>query len=88
MISNHFSLESVFFTKTKSRIKRPQVMSIVKFCPAALDFGYDFVLLVHFLVLVPVLVLVLVLVLVMVMVQVLVLVLVHISSWHTGTPYV
>ena len=32
-----------------SRIKRPQVMSMVKFSPIALNFGYDFVLLVHFL---------------------------------------
>ena len=31
-----------------SRIKRPQVMSMVKFCPTALNFGYAFVLLVHF----------------------------------------
>ena len=31
-----------------SRIKRPQVMSMVKFSPIALNFGYDFVLLVHF----------------------------------------
>ena len=31
-----------------SRIKRPQVMSMVKFSPTALNFGYDFVLLVHF----------------------------------------
>ena len=32
-----------------SRIKLPQVMSMVKFSPIALNFGYDFVLLVHFL---------------------------------------
>ena len=32
-----------------SRINLPQVMSIVKFSPIALNFGYDFVLLVHFL---------------------------------------
>ena len=31
-----------------SRIKRSQVMSMVKFSPTALNFGYDFVLL-HFL---------------------------------------
>ena len=31
------------------RIKRSQVMSMVEFCPIALNFGYDFVLLVHFL---------------------------------------
>ena len=31
-----------------SRIKRPQVMSMVKFSPIALNFRYDFVLLVHF----------------------------------------
>ena len=31
-----------------SRIKRPQVMSMVKFSPIALNLGYDFVLLVHF----------------------------------------
>ena len=31
-----------------SRIKRPQVMSMVKLSPIALNFGYDFVLLVHF----------------------------------------
>ena len=30
-----------------SRIKRPQVMSMVKFGPTTLNFGYDFVLLVH-----------------------------------------
>ena len=29
--------------------KRPHVMSVVKFGPTALNFGYDFVLLVHFL---------------------------------------
>ena len=29
------------------RIKRPQVMSMVEFSPTALNFGYDFVLLVH-----------------------------------------
>ena len=32
-----------------SRIKRPKVMSMVKFSPIALNFGHDFVLLVHFL---------------------------------------
>ena len=31
-----------------SKIKRPQVMSMVKFRPIALNFGYDFVLLVLF----------------------------------------
>ena len=31
-----------------SRIKRPQSMSTVKFSPTTLNFGYDFVLLVHF----------------------------------------
>ena len=31
------------------RIKRPQVMSMVKFSPIALNFGYDFNVLVHFL---------------------------------------
>ena len=31
-----------------SRIKRTQVMSMVKFSPIALNFGYDFVLLVYF----------------------------------------
>ena len=31
-----------------SMIKRYQVMSMVKFSPIALNFGYDFVLLVHF----------------------------------------
>ena len=31
-----------------SMIKHPQVMSMVKFSPIALNFGYDFVLLVHF----------------------------------------
>ena len=31
-----------------SKIKRPQVMSMVKFSPTALNFGYDFVLLVRF----------------------------------------
>ena len=30
-----------------SRIKRSQVMSMVKFGPTTLNFGYDFVLLVH-----------------------------------------
>ena len=30
-----------------NRIKRPQVMFMVKFSPTALNFGYDFVLLVH-----------------------------------------
>ena len=37
-----------FLTKTKRRIKPSQVMSIEKFSPIALNFGYDFVLLVHF----------------------------------------
>ena len=32
-----------------SRIKPPQVMSMAKFGPTALHFGYDFVLLMHFL---------------------------------------
>ena len=32
-----------------SKIKRPQVMSMVKFSPTALIFGYDFVPLVNFL---------------------------------------
>ena len=31
-----------------SRIKRSQVMWMVKFSPTALNFGYDFLLLVHF----------------------------------------
>ena len=35
------------FLLTLSRIKRPQVMLRVKFSPTALNFGYDFVLLVH-----------------------------------------
>ena len=45
-------LESVFFGRFLlglSRIKHPQVMSMVKFGPRALNFGYDFVLLVIFL---------------------------------------
>ena len=44
-------LESVLgcFSLRLSRIKRSQVMSIVKFSPTALNFGYDFALLVHFL---------------------------------------
>ena len=37
------------FLLTLSRIKRPQVMFMVKFSPTALNFGYDFVVLVHFL---------------------------------------
>ena len=37
------------FLLTLSRIKRPQVMFMVKFSPTALNFGYDCVLLVHFL---------------------------------------
>ena len=32
-----------------SRIKRPQIMSMIKFSPIALNFGYDFVLSIHFL---------------------------------------
>ena len=36
------------FGLSLSRIKRPQVMSMVKYSPRALNFGYDFVLLVHF----------------------------------------
>ena len=36
-----------FLTKT-SRIKRSQVMSMVKFSPKAFNFGYEFVLLVIF----------------------------------------
>ena len=36
------------FLQRLSRIKRPQVMSMVKLSPIALNFGYDFVLLVHF----------------------------------------
>ena len=34
----------------RGRIERSQVMSMVKFSPIVLNFGYDFVLLVHFLV--------------------------------------
>ena len=43
-------LESVLgcFSLRLSRIKRSQVMSMVKFSPTALNFGYDFALLVHF----------------------------------------
>ena len=43
-------LECLFghFLLTLSRIKRPQVMFMVKFSPTVLNFGYDFVLLVHF----------------------------------------
>ena len=48
---HHLSLESVFcrFLLRLSRIKPPQVMSMAKFGPTALHFGYDFVLLMHFL---------------------------------------
>ena len=44
-------LESVFcrFLLRLSRIKPPQVISMAKFGPTALHFGYDFVLLMHFL---------------------------------------
>ena len=47
---HHLSLESVFcrFLLRLSRITRLQVMSMVKFSPIALNFGYDFILLVHF----------------------------------------
>ena len=39
----------VFFGQRLSRIKCSQVMPMVKSNPTALNFGYDFVLLVHFL---------------------------------------
>ena len=39
----------VCFLLRLSRIKRPQVTSMVKFSPTALNFGYDFVLSRHFL---------------------------------------
>ena len=48
----HLGLRSVFwcfFLLRLSRIKSTQAMSIVKFSPTALNFCYDFVLLVHFL---------------------------------------
>ena len=38
-----------YYRVRPSRIKRPQVMSMVKLCPIAINFGYDFALLVHFL---------------------------------------
>ena len=43
---HHLGLKSVFgrFLLRLSRIKRPQVMSMVKFSSTALNFGYDFVL--------------------------------------------
>ena len=50
---NHIALSQSPFVGTpsvwRSRIKRPQVMSMVKFSPITLNFGYDFVLLEHFL---------------------------------------
>ena len=49
---NHLGLEKVFgcflLRIRLSRIKRPQVMSMVKFSPTAFKFGYDFAALVHF----------------------------------------
>ena len=48
---HHLVLESFFLVVyyRLGRIKRSQVMSMEKFSPTALNFGYDFVLLAHFL---------------------------------------
>ena len=49
---HQLGLESVFWsflTKTEQDQAPPKAMSIIKFSHTALNFGYDFVLLVHFL---------------------------------------
>ena len=45
---NHQWLEPLRPKKKTKQDQAPKVMSMVKFCPTALNFGYDFVLSVHF----------------------------------------